>query len=96
METAANIDNIADNIAGNNADNKVDMCDSALYIIARSCGLEILVDIVNTLPFEKVSVDSIYTLPNDKILYILHYCSKMKSPGDFLRLLGPYQMWSIW
>ena len=34
------IDNMADNIAGNNADNKVDMCDSALYNIARSCGLD--------------------------------------------------------
>ena len=27
---------------------------------------------------------------------IMAYCSKIKSPGDFLRLLGAYQMWSIW
>ena len=31
MEENIQIDTIADNIAGNNADNKVDMCDSALY-----------------------------------------------------------------
>ena len=27
---------------------------------------------------------------------IMAYCSKIKSPSDFLRLLGAYQMWSIW
>ena len=27
---------------------------------------------------------------------IMAYCSKIKSPGDFLRLLGACQMWSIW
>ena len=26
---------------------------------------------------------------------IMAYCSKVKSPGDFLRLMGAYQMWSI-
>ena len=35
-----NIDTIADNIAGNNADNKVDMSDSDIYNIARSCRLD--------------------------------------------------------
>ena len=38
MEENIQIDTIADNIAGNNANNKIDMCDSALYNIARSCG----------------------------------------------------------
>ena len=33
MEENIQIDTIADNIAGNNADNKVDMCDSALITI---------------------------------------------------------------
>ena len=35
-----NIYTIADNIAGNNADNKVDMSDSDIYNIARSCRLD--------------------------------------------------------
>ena len=27
---------------------------------------------------------------------VLHYCDPILSPGDFLSLLGAYQIWSIW
>ena len=63
-------------------------------------------------PDMQAAMWTLYTITRESVQYTVHlytyrvfhnnrpkimaYCSKIKSPGDFLRLLGAYQMWSIW
>ena len=45
--------------------------------------------------FCKFYADFIYRVVINERHNVLHYCDPILSPGDFLSLLGSYQIWSI-